>query len=230
MQSVAEILAWYVVFVFSITLHEAVHAFIAEKSGVANQYTGGSISFDPLFHIKREPIGMLVFPLISIIWVGWPFGYSKISYSPIVAIKNKKKSLLISISGPLFHFIVIVIAAFLIRYCILLEVFDKPLAIFSHHIIISTARNDMVFVFAKLLSMIFTTNLLLLFYNITPIPPMDASSVVNLFLKEKGALIYQSIVEHPSFGIVGLFVVIYFFRNLFDEKIFIYVINVIYPY
>jgi hypothetical protein len=62
---------WYLVFLFSTTLHEASHAFAAMKLGDSTAYEGGQVTLDPLPHIRREPIGTVVVPIISFILGGW---------------------------------------------------------------------------------------------------------------------------------------------------------------
>lgn len=65
MERLAEGLLWYVVFIFSTTFHEAAHAFTALKLGDSTAYEGGQVTLDPLPHIRREPVGTIVFPILS---------------------------------------------------------------------------------------------------------------------------------------------------------------------
>jgi len=53
------------VFIVSVTLHEAAHAWAAMLGGDLTAYNGGQVTLDPTPHIKREPVGMVVIPLIS---------------------------------------------------------------------------------------------------------------------------------------------------------------------
>ena len=67
-------LTWFVVFLFSTTLHEAGHAFAANKLGDPTAYEGGQVSLNPLPHIQREPLGMIVVPLITFAANQWMMG------------------------------------------------------------------------------------------------------------------------------------------------------------
>ena len=58
-------LIWFVAFLFSTTVHEAMHAFAAWRLGDSTAYHGGQVSLNPMPHIKREPIGMLLLPLLT---------------------------------------------------------------------------------------------------------------------------------------------------------------------
>ena len=62
MDDPVEALVWYVVFLFSITVHEAAHAWAAMRGGDLTAYHGGQVSIDPIPHIRREPIGTVVLP------------------------------------------------------------------------------------------------------------------------------------------------------------------------
>jgi hypothetical protein len=59
------------VFLFSTTLHEAAHAWAAKLGGDLTAYHGGRVTLDPRPHIRREPFGMVVLPLLSVVTSGW---------------------------------------------------------------------------------------------------------------------------------------------------------------
>ena len=63
MPDLVEGLVFYVVFVFSTVLHEAAHAWAALKGGDPTAYEGGQVTLDPVPHIRREPIGMVLVPI-----------------------------------------------------------------------------------------------------------------------------------------------------------------------
>ena len=69
-------------FLFSTTVHEAMHALVAWKLGDPTAYNGGQVSLSPIPHIKREPIGMLVLPLLTAMTQGWAIGWASAPYDP----------------------------------------------------------------------------------------------------------------------------------------------------
>lgn len=73
-------LAFFAVFLFSTTLHEAAHAWAALRGGDPTAYAGGQVSLDPMPHIRREPFGMIVLPLLTSVTIGWPMGYASAPY------------------------------------------------------------------------------------------------------------------------------------------------------
>jgi Zn-dependent protease len=76
---------WFVAFLFSTTVHEAMHAFVAWKGGDSTAYHGGQVSLSPIPHIRREPIGMLVVPLLTSLTQGWAMGWASAPYDPVWA-------------------------------------------------------------------------------------------------------------------------------------------------
>jgi Zn-dependent protease len=75
-------LVYYAVFLFSTTLHEAAHAWTAKRGGDLTAYHGGQASLDPMPHIRREPFGMVILPLVSALLTRWAFGYASAPYDP----------------------------------------------------------------------------------------------------------------------------------------------------
>ena len=71
MEDVGTGLVWFVAFLLSTTVHEAMHAWAAWRGGDPTAYHGGQVSLSPIPHIRREPIGMLVVPLLTSITQGW---------------------------------------------------------------------------------------------------------------------------------------------------------------
>src|SRR6185436_3856232 len=80
-------LLWYFVFLYSTVCHEAAHAWAALKLGDDTAYQGGQVSLDPVPHIRREPWGMVIVPLITFYWnamagVTWMMGWASAPYDP----------------------------------------------------------------------------------------------------------------------------------------------------
>jgi Zn-dependent protease len=94
--------------VFSITIHEFAHAFVATKLGDSTAKNMGRVSLNPLAHL--DPLGTLM-----LVFVG--FGWGKpVPFNPY-ALKNPKvESALISVAGPVSNFILAVILAVIARF------------------------------------------------------------------------------------------------------------------
>ena len=56
------------------------------------------------------------------------------------------------------------------------------------------------------ISIVFTLNLILFVFNLIPLPPLDGSGVVSLFLSDSAAERYAQLLHQPAFRIIGLVV------------------------
>src|ERR687897_3355216 len=83
---------WFASFLFSTTVHEAMHAWAAYRGGDPTAYHGGQVSLSPVPHVAREPIGMLVLPLITSFTQGWAIGWASAPYDPHWAARYPKRA------------------------------------------------------------------------------------------------------------------------------------------
>ena len=125
-QLLIEGLTWFVVFVFSTTLHEAGHALAALKLGDPTAYEGGQVSLNPLPHIRREPVGMLLVPLVSFAVTHWMMGWASAPYDPFWAHRHPKRAALMAAAGPAANLLLVVVAGLLIRIGVWSGVFYAP--------------------------------------------------------------------------------------------------------
>src|SRR2546426_581765 len=93
-------LLWFIAFLFSTTVHEAMHAFVAYRGGDPTAYLGGQVSLSPLPHIRREPIGMLVVPLLTAFTNGWALGWASTPYDPLWAARHPRRAASMAAAGP----------------------------------------------------------------------------------------------------------------------------------
>ena len=204
---IADGIKWYVVFLFSTTLHEAAHAWSAYRLGDDTAYRGGQVSLDPTAHIKREPIGMVVVPLLSYFFGGWMIGWASAPYNREWAIQFPRRAALMALAGPAANFFLVVVAAVLMRVGFEWGMFQRPLHGGFMDIVAAKGDPDGWGAFgAKFLSLFFSLNLLLCAFNLIPLPPLDGSSLPFLVLDEGTAGRYREALHHPSLAWIGLFV------------------------
>ena len=196
---------WYVVFLASTTLHEASHAFAALKLGDDTAYRAGQVSLDPTPHIKREPIGMVVVPLIFYVMAGYIVGWASAPYSPEWARAHPKRAGIMSAAGPCSNLLLAVIAALLIQLGAALGWFHISTSPYGAHVAVAL-EEGVPHLLAVLLSITFSLNLVLCCFNLLPIPPLDGSNFPLLFLSPKAAEKYSGFLRHPGFALVGVIV------------------------
>lgn len=219
---------WYVVFLFSTTVHEASHALAAHRLGDDTAYRGGQVTLDPTPHIKREPFGMVVIPLLSyFVGGGWMIGWASAPYDPMWANRYPKRAGIMAMAGPLSNFLLMVIAAMIIRGGIAGGWFEAPSQITAAHVVSSQAGEGLPFLAATLVSILFSLNLLLFIFNLIPFPPLDGSSFPLLFLSHEGAAKYWGTLRAPGMNLFGLIIA----WRLFDvvyPTIQLFVVNALY--
>lgn len=224
----ADALVYYVVFLFSTTLHEAAHAWAGHRQGDSTAFHGGQVSLNPLPHIRREPIGMVILPLISAIASGWPIGFASAPYDPAWALRYPKRSALMSLAGPASNLLLVFLAATLIRAGQATGLLTPPDHISFGHITAAVGGGWLDSA-AFLVGAVFSMNLLLAAFNMLPVPPLDGSAVVPLFLSEAtGRKYMQAVWNLRGVALIGLFLAWQVFGKLFSP-LFLQAVGLLYP-
>lgn len=221
-------LIWYLVFLFSTTLHEAAHALFAWKLGDPTAYHGGQVSLNPLPHIQREILGMVVFPIVSFFLNGgsWMIGWASAPFDPHWAERYPKKASLMALAGPLSNFLLVALSGVAIKIGLAVGWFVAPHRIgFAAFTAASEPRFEAL---ATLLSVAFSLNLVLFLFNLLPLPPMDGSAVLIAFLPPRAAETYRSFLRQPMMMIAGLLLAWKIFGAIF-WPIFSLAIDLFYP-
>ena len=218
---------WYLAFLLSTVIHEASHASVAYKLGDQTAYNTGQVSLNPIPHIKREPFGTVIIPIISFLAAGWMLGWASTPYNLEWANKNPKKAALMAAAGPFSNFLLVIATAIVIHVGMSLGFFYPPASVNLSSLVAST-QSGILEEIAKLLSIMFSLNLILLIFNMLPVPPLDGSGLPPLFLNDEMGRNYMSFVRNPAFTFIGIFVA----WNIFDQiyfHIYLFAINLLYP-
>lgn len=226
MEKISEAIVWYLAFVLSITLHEASHAFFAMKLGDLTAYNNGQVTLNPIPHMKREPIGTIVVPLISFFLAGWMMGWASAPYNYQWAYNNPKKSGAMAAGGPLANLLLVLLAALLIHIGIISGVFYQPDSITISSIVEGTGSGIFNSA-AKFISVLFSLNLILLIFNLLPVPPLDGSGMIPLWLSDNSGKKYLEVIHNSAFSVIGILIA----WNLFDLiywQIHLFCINLLY--
>lgn len=149
--------------IVSLTLHEAMHAWVAMLFGDLTAYRTGQVTLNPIPHIQREPFGMLVLPLVSLLSSNGAscLGFAHAPYDPVWAARNPRKAAAMSAAGPLGN-LLLAAAAFAVLAAVgMFRTYET-----------ATPAQLMAFEFLYL-------NLLLALFNLIPLPPLDGAGVVR---------------------------------------------------
>ena len=224
-------LLWFAVFVVSTTFHEAAHGFAALRFGDPTARDAGLVTLDPLPHIQRSPFGMVIIPILSFIISlrqgGWMIGWASTPYDPRWAYYHRKPAALMALAGPAANLLLILVAALLIRVGMLLGIFVQPEQV-TWTQTTSAASTGFATGAAIAVSILFSLNLILLVFNLLPVPPLDGSEVLSLFLSESTAQRYRDLMAQPTAQMVGLIVA----WNIMDfvlSPVYAAALNLLYP-
>jgi Zn-dependent protease len=195
---------WFVAFLFSTTVHEAMHALVALRGGDPTAYHGGQVSLSPIPHIKREPIGLLVVPLLTALTQGWAIGWASTPYDTRWAVRYPKRAALMSAAGPAGNLLIAFVAFVVIKAGLATGWFFPPDSVTFEHLVTGVG-NGRTFI-GELLSIFLTLNVLLCAFNLIPLPPLDGASVIGLFVPESTAIRIRELSHTPMFQLLGLLI------------------------
>lgn len=221
-------LAWYGVLVFSLTVHEASHAWAARRGGDPTAYLGGQVSLDPRPHIRREPMGMVLVPLLSFASSGgWMIGWASTPFDPRWALDHPRRAAWMSLAGPASNFALVLAAGVAIRLGIASGAFQAPASIgFTQ--LVAAPGGGVAELLAVLLSILFTLNLLLGVFNLIPVPPLDGSGALGLLLPEETARRAQLLLRRPQLSLLGLVLAWFLIGRIFSP-VHLLAIQLLYP-
>ena len=220
-------ITWYIALLVALTCHEAAHGFVALKLGDPTAYRQGQVTLDPVAHIKREPFGTVVMPILSFVFAGWMIGWASSPYDPYWARHNRRSAALMALAGPLANLILVVSAGLAIRAGMLLRLFHAPESVTFEQVTAATSPG-----FANsasvAISIVFSLNLILFVFNLVPLPPLDGSEVLSLFLSNRAAERYAQLLHQPSIRIIGL-VVAWRLLDVVLNPVHLLALNILYP-
>jgi len=180
----AQIFLVFIVLLFSLTVHEAAHAWAADRLGDSTARSRGRVSLNPLVHI--DPIGTLLFPLLAIVAgvpvIGWakpvPVNVEKLR-------RTRRDYVLVAAAGPASNLTLAVIAALILK---LLPV--SPVTLGEANVTVPIA---------SMLSRALYLNVVLAVFNMIPIPPLDGGNVIGGLLPRPLAYRFDSLIRPYGF-------------------------------
>jgi Zn-dependent protease len=218
---------WYIVFLFSTTCHEGAHALAAQLGGDPTAALGGQVSLNPLPHIRREPIGTVVIPIITYFMFHWMMGWASAPFDPDWQRRHPHRAAWMALAGPAANFTLMLASALGIRAGLALGYFHMPVSAGMSHVVEAAAPGVPAF-FATLLSITFVLNLVLGTFNLLPIPPLDGGTGVGVLMSEQTAVRFYDWVHTQGYGLLLLFVAWYAYDKIFGF-LFTLALNSLYP-
>jgi len=222
-------IAFYAVFVFAVTAHEAAHAWAAMRGGDLTAYNGGQVSLDPLPHMRRELFGMVILPILSIAVSGFPLGYASAPFDPHWAARHPRRAAWMALAGPGANLAMALAAALAVHAGVAAGWFTAPDSLgLRQGTAAAVDAGDLAGAVAFLLSLFFSMNLLLFVLNMLPVPPLDGAGALPLLIPTRWVDAYQAIFRQPIVAIVAFLFIFNFAGHVF-RPCFFFAVGLIYP-
>ena len=174
--------------IFAITLHEAAHGWMAARLGDKTAVMYGRVTLNPLAHIA--PIGPIAVPgallLMSALSGGGGllFGWAKpVPINPNRFRNYRSGMMLTAAAGPVSNLLQMVFWALLLKLLLIAGIYEK------FFISVCTAG--------------ISVNLMLMAFNLIPIPPLDGGRIVSGLLPDRAAAAFDRI---EPYGMIILLV------------------------
>lgn len=184
------------VLTISLSFHEFAHGYVAYRLGDDSAALAGRLTLNPLAHL--DPIGSLMF-------IFFRFGYAKpvpINPARFTRARSMKFGIMLSsLAGPMANLLIAIIAMFLL-YSI------DTVAYLAH----VSARNPVLEILTGdqgVLFSFYVSNILLMLFNLIPIPPLDGSKVFSYILPNQLYYRYLGLQRFTPL----LFILLYFSRG-----------------
>ncbi len=151
---------------FALSLHEFAHAYSAYKLGDPTAKMMGRLTLDPFKHI--DIIGLI---MLFLVHIGWakpvPVNYSRL--------KNPKRdAVIVAFAGPGINLFSAVLGGLIYRYTVNLNL-PKYLDVL----------NNMLLIFVLI-------SLILAFFNLIPVPPLDGWRIVSAYSDPSKLRVYET--------------------------------------
>ena len=183
-------LTTYVVLLFSLSVHESAHAWVAHKLGDDTALNEGRVTLNPIPHI--DPIGTLLLPILQIFtsfpFLGWakPTPYDPSNFRRDVTMRTGH--MLVAAAGPVSN---------LVLALLFTGVF---VALVQGEMIRSGTANPMAIIVVRGIQL----NVVLALFNLVPIPPLDGSKVASYGLPGNVGDRYDRVMEPYGYIILLL--------------------------
>ena len=172
---------------FSMVVHEVAHGFAALKLGDSTAKDAGRLTLNPIAHI--DPMMSVVVPLMSYFIAGVLFGGAKpVPVNPYrfhPHIEMRRGMMIVAAAGPLSNLVLALISAFF---------YVAAYRFFPNEIIITFFEISLMF------------NIMLCFFNLIPIPPLDGSRILMGFMPHEYDRIFFTLERYGFIIIMALVV------------------------
>jgi Zn-dependent protease len=161
-------LFFIIALIFSIIIHEVSHGYMAEFLGDPTARLQGRLTLNPIPHI--DLLGSIIVPAgLVLLNAGFLFGWAKpVPYNPYNLRDQKWGELKVAAAGPGVNILLLIVFGLVVRF----------------------GTGSLSPQFIELAGLVVFINLMLAFFNLLPIPPLDGSKILRSFLPPRGEMAF----------------------------------------
>jgi Zn-dependent protease len=186
MNEIQTLIIYAIPVLFAITLHEFAHGFVALKNGDGSAKMLGRLTLNPIKHI--DPIGTIAVPIVLYFSFGFVFGWAKPVPVNFDALRSKKiGTILVALAGPFANLLMSIFWLFVL--------------------FISEKYNLYPLITMAIVGI--QVNLLLMIFNLIPLPPLDGSRVISVLLPGNLSYLYNRLENYSLYILGGLLILDY---------------------
>lgn len=190
---VTQLIFFFLIIIPSAIIHEYAHGWTADQLGDPTARHAGRLTLNPLAHIDMWGTVLMPIFLLLLTSGSFMFAYAKpVPYNPYNLRNKKWGPALVAAAGPLSNFVVAIFFGLLVRF--------MPLSQFT-----------------SLLAIIVYANILLMVFNLVPIPPLDGSKVLFASLPDS---MNEFKMNLERYGWIFLFIFIFYFFGIIAPVIY----------
>ncbi len=176
--------------VIAISFHEAAHAWMSNKMGDSTAKNLGRVTLDPTKHF--DVMGLITFILLGFGW-GKPVPTNPRNYH-----NYKKANVLVALAGVTMNLVIGIVTAIIICILIVTGVFSITGS--------NVGNMSIVSIIHTILFYIASINLVLCFFNLIPVPPLDGHHLVKGYIARMSPNFYMN---YQRYGFILLIIVLY---------------------
>lgn len=185
---------------FSLICHEVGHAYAAWRGGDNTARLQGRITLDPRAHL--DPIGTILIPIIMMLNTGLPLiGWAKPVPVDPRQFRSRKWDIVVSLAGVTMNLALVLVSVFLLKIF-----FVSGLA---HHMSPGMKDFNAFDILFSILRSFMELNLVLMLFNLIPIPPLDGSHIVAYFIRVRDSVAFRVFEFLERYSLIVLIALVY---------------------
>mgnify|MGYP001497902894 CR=1 FL=1 len=194
---------------FAMVLHEYAHGWVADRCGDSTAKLQGRLTMNPLAHI--DPFGTIILPLICLVLPGGFFlGWAKpVPIDPRNMHQPRRDMALVAAAGPAMNLALAIGSALLFALLLAIEpTVGNYWSSSGSQVTAAPQTWQAMFLLPIAVMAIYSVliNVLLMLFNLLPLPPLDGGRILTSLLPPTAAMALMRVEPYGMFVLMGLII------------------------